>query len=98
MPCLDAQLPPNALRSCMENADNEKMVGYSKVEKARQLMSSLLKGEPFNMEPAAFGQAMESAFRSIVAHVAHTPVVETAEFLTLVAAGFVATQCPALLN
>ena len=82
----------------MEMPDNEKMVGYAKVEKARVLMSSLLKGEPFDKEPAAFGQAMESAFRSIVAHVSQTAVVETAEFLTLVAAGFVATQCPTLLN
>ena len=41
---------------------------------------------------------MESAFRSIVLHMANTPCVEMAEFLTLVAAGFVATQCPTLVN
>jgi hypothetical protein len=74
------------------------MVGYIKVDKARVLMANLLKNSPFDKESAAFGQAMESAFRSIVLHIANVPVVEMAEFLTLVAAGFVATQCPTLVN
>ena len=95
---LDPKLPSNELRDCMTSKDNEAMVGYIKVDKARVLMATLLKNAPFDTESAAFGQAMESAFRSIVLHIANTPCVEMAEFLTLVAAGFVATQCPTLVN
>ncbi|KAH8072815.1 hypothetical protein JL721_3464 [Aureococcus anophagefferens] len=97
-PLLDGKLPTNELRDCMAAKENEAMVGYIKVDKARVLMATLLKNAPFDTESAAFGQAMESAFRSIVLHIANTPCVEMAEFLTLVAAGFVATQCPTLVN
>lgn len=97
-PLLDPKLPTNELRDCMTARENEGMVGYIKVDKARVLMANLLKNSPFDKESAAFGQAMESAFRSIVLHIANVPVVEMAEFLTLVAAGFVATQCPTLVN
>ncbi|KAH8088762.1 hypothetical protein JL720_6726 [Aureococcus anophagefferens] len=71
------------------------LVGFHTLEPPRRqgaLMATLLKNAPFDTESAAFGQAMESAFRSIVLHIANTPCVEMAEFLTLVAAGFVAAH------
>ena len=52
------------------------------------------KKEPFENEPPEFAKAMESAFRSIVAD----KKVGQAEFLTLVAAGYVAASCPGVLR